>query len=201
MVKKCKSKSDLLDYFDEELAWRSKEIIDIKSILQTNQASILSRVLSKACILIAYSHWEGFVKSSTCAYWAYLKFISYPRENLSYNTLASLILQSGGHSALSDKIHEMRKIISDPKHKIKFNIERLVDTQSNLNSDVLDTIMLNLGDDSSLFTTKRLFIDGVLLKNRNAFAHGEQRYVECDKAIEIASMALDLIKLYNNAIW
>lgn len=196
MAKRFRSKTELYDFFNDELAWRRKEIIEIKSILQTYK----TRVVAKATTLIAYSHWEGFVKSTTCAYWVYLKFMAFPKSALSYNTLASLILQNGGHSALRDKILELRKIICETDYKIKFNIERLVDTNSNLNSDVLETIMLNLGEDSSLFATKRLFIDAVLLKNRNGLAHGEQRYIENEKADEIASKAIELIELYKNIL-
>ena len=196
MAKRFRSKTELYDFFNDELAWRRKEIIEIKSILQTYK----TRVVAKATTLIAYSHWEGFVKSTTCAYWEYLKFMAFPKSALSYNTLASLILQNGGHSALRDKILELRKIICETDYKIKFNIERLVDTNSNLNSDVLETIMLNLGEDSSLFETKRLFIDAVLLKNRNGLAHGEQRYIENEKADEIASKAIELIELFQSAV-
>lgn len=196
MARKFRCKPDLYDFFNDELAWRRKEIIEIKSILQTNN----TRVAAKATILIAYSHWEGFVKSTTSAYWEYLKLKAFPKAALSYNTLASLILHNGGHSALRDKLLELRRIISETDYKIKFNIERLVDTNSNLNSDVLETIMLNLGGDSSLFETKRLFIDAVLLKNRNGLAHGEQRYIENEKADEIASQAIELIDLYKNIL-
>jgi hypothetical protein len=196
MTAKFKSESKLLEFIDSEIAWRKKEIIDLKSITLQSRG----RVSSKALVLISYSHWEGFVKSISAAYLGYLRFLAYPRERLSERIIAPLILQLGGQMKVKDKISLLNDILCDPTKKVDFNIDRLVDTGSNLNFEVLEKIMYNIGTNAEHFDLHKQFIDQQLLGTRNSLAHGEERFVDPKRSIEIADTVMEMISRYKTVV-
>jgi len=53
----------------------------------------------------------------------------------------------------------------------------LIDTKSNLNTDVIKEICAICSVESSHFETQRVFLDQFLLKRRNAIAHGQQEFI------------------------
>ncbi len=53
----------------------------------------------------------------------------------------------------------------------------LIDTKSNLSADAIKDICVICGVDGSHFEDRRPFIDIIVLKRRNAIAHGQQEYI------------------------
>ena len=170
-MKKIKSEEALFQEIDSEMSWRRIEIHHLKSLLKIKKNSKEKDVLAKSVILISYSHWEGFVKSISMYY-----------QNM------------------ATKIKELHKALTDNTYKLAFNIDKLVDAESNLNSVVLDKILVNIGASTSTFETKSIFIDSILLKNRNDFAHGDRGRADFDTAIDIADTVLTLMELYKTEI-
>jgi hypothetical protein len=199
-ARKIRSQSELLDFIDSEIAWRRKEIIDIKSVSWDKRDTLYCRSLSKALVLISYSHWEGFVKSASMAFLQYLKVMSFPREQLSERIIAPLILQLGGQSKHKDKVILLNDILCDSTKKISINISRLVDAESNLNFDVLEKIMHNIGMDAYHFNIHKSFIDVILLGTRNSIAHGEREFVEYDRSMTIADTVIGMISQYKTVM-
>lgn len=119
---------------------------------------------------------------------------------MSTNLIASCLIRVGENQNMATKIKELHKVLTDDNYKLAFNIDRLVDAESNLNSIVLDKILVNIGASTSAFDTKAIFIDYVLLKNRNEFAHGDRERVDFDTAIDIADKVLELMALYKTEI-
>lgn len=64
----------LSDKISEDLAWRKKELTDLKYIIDTKSLSLVRKSLLGRCgIAILYAHWEGFIKKSSLRF---LEFIS-----------------------------------------------------------------------------------------------------------------------------
>lgn len=195
-MKKIKSEEMLFQEIDDEMSWRRMEIHYLKSLLKQKRNSKEKDALAKSVILVSYSHWEGFVKSISMYYLSYIAFLALPKNKMSTNLIASCLIRIGENQNMATKIKELHKALTDDNYKLAFNIDRLVDAESNLNSIVLDKILVNIGASTSAFDTKAIFIDYVLLKNRNEFAHGDRERVDLDTAIDIADKVLELMNLY-----
>lgn len=199
-MKKIKSEEMLFQEIDDEMSWRRMEIHYLKSLLKQKRNSKEKDALEKSVILVSYSHWEGFVKSISMYYLSYITFLALPKNKMSTNLIASCLIRVGENQNMATKIKELHKVLTDDNYKLAFNIDRLVDAESNLNSIVLDKILVNIGASTSAFDTKAIFIDYVLLKNRNEFAHGDRERVDFDTAIDIADKVLELMALYKTEI-
>jgi hypothetical protein len=80
------------------------------------------------------------------------------------------------------------------------SIPDAIDTKSNLNSEVLQQIVLLMGLDFKPFEPFKNFMDEVLLKNRNKIAHGQHNFVDFHTYNEIDKNTLILIRQYKNQI-
>lgn len=63
-MSKIKTAETLADFLDERLVARKLEIVYLKNCLddKAKKHSKETLVLSKALIVISYSHWEGYAK-------------------------------------------------------------------------------------------------------------------------------------------
>ena len=67
----------LYDFLSGELAWRTKELVTLKALVeQTSPSRERRRVLLRAGVALLYAHWEGFVKRAGSAY---LEFVDLQR--------------------------------------------------------------------------------------------------------------------------
>lgn len=76
----------------------------------------------------------------------------------------------------------------------------LVDTRSNLKTDVMNDICMICGVDSSHFEKNRAFLDILLLKRRNAIAHGQQEYIEPDEIDDFVANVLALMGFFRTLL-
>ena len=76
----------------------------------------------------------------------------------------------------------------------------LIDTKSNLNTDVIKDICLICAVDSNHFESSRTFIDILVLKRRNAIAHGQQEYIQQDGIDDLVASILALMTHFRNLL-
>jgi hypothetical protein len=76
----------------------------------------------------------------------------------------------------------------------------LIDTRSNLNTDVIKEICLICAVDPSQFETKRVFIDQLVLKRRNAIAHGQQEFIRESEVDDLVAQILGLMQHFRKLI-
>lgn len=200
---KNKSTENLLENIDHEFVWRFKEIADLKSVLQSKKKndSKEKNVFAKALVLISYSHWEGFVKNISKYYLEYIHFLALNRSQISVELLSSFIFQATlCNKRRSEIIKGISEALSNSSHKFDINIEEFVDAESNLNSKILEKILMNIGIKTTTFLTKHQYIDSVILKYRNDFAHGDDEYIDIDQSLDISEKILELMRLYKTEI-
>ena len=66
----------LSDHISNDLAWRKKELSEIKALIETRRfSSQRHRALVRSGILILYAHWEGFIKSASRYYLEYVSLL------------------------------------------------------------------------------------------------------------------------------
>lgn len=159
-------------------------------------------VLAKSLIVLAYSHWEGFVKLTSARYLSYVNFLSIPKSDMNSRMNAVGLAWLGDIRGLSkcDLAHEINEILCQDGYKLTFPVEPLVSTESNLNSEVLRKIITDIGSVSTEFENDTAFLDKKLLKYRNRFAHGEALYADVDEALNIGRCVIALLNKYRDLV-
>ncbi len=188
---------DLSREFDEELIWRRREISDLKNAVKI--ADAVARVpLLKALLTISYAHWEGYVKECASKYFAYItrrrSFFSDLDDQFYCNSFLSRL--DGLYQtrlSIEQRCSLIRDIISDQNKRFAYVNKDLVDTRSNLNSDVVKDICFICGVDPSFFEGKRIFIDTILLKRRNAIAHGQREALALEEMDSVVAEVMSLM--------
>lgn len=200
-MKIFKSKSKVEDFLDKEIAWRRKEIHDLKKLIRSKSNSIEVSTLIRGGIVLSYANWEGYIKGASQAYLSYVSF-----RDFAMNEVASIFLTLSVMNNLNktkvftEHTSRISCLLDSPCIKCKIPTENIIDTESNLNSKVLRKIMDIIGLDFSHFELKSAFLDQNILKNRNEIAHGELRSYSQEDFNKIADFVIDNMAVYKTLI-
>jgi hypothetical protein len=176
------TEQDLSDLFDEDLIWRRKELSDMKSAVRTADAAA-KPVLLRAIITMSYAHWEGYVRTCANRYFEYLTIRRRPYSDLERQIYVNTFLVRidalhQGRASLEMRCQLINDVLDGTTGTFNYVHPSLIDTKSNLNTDVIKEICIICSVESSHFETKRVFLDQFLLKRRNAIAHGQQEFIQ-----------------------
>lgn len=184
------------------MQWRRKEISDLKMILRSKKSSLENKVLTKSLVLISYSHWEGFVKNTASKYLELVKFLGLKGSKLSPCLRSAAIFNEICSKAISTaaKIELIKDAITDASFVHPINPERQVDAESNLNSEVFQKIILNIGANTNPIELEMPYLDREILNNRNGCAHGDNLFLDPEKGIEIADKCMELMDKFKTMV-
>ncbi|BCL36731.1 MAE_28990/MAE_18760 family HEPN-like nuclease [Nostoc sp. MS1] len=201
---KVRTSEQLSDKLADDLAWRKKELSEVKSLIELRDVSLQRHnalIRSEVCIL--YAHWEGFVKLASNSYLEHVAL-----QKLRYDQLASNFLAL----AMKEKLKEA-KDTNKPSLYIPvcdFFVYKLdgkcslpqeaISTASNLSSDILKEITHILGIDFSVYSTKSKLIDEQLLKTRNEIAHGNFLLIDREEYIQLHTEVIAMLDIFRNQI-
>lgn len=170
---KIRSKQNLFDSLEKEIAWRKLELQSLSTMQQEAVGGILT-CLIRASVVMLYAHWEGFIKNSSEMYLEYIqsRYLTHGELqcNLAAVSLKKYILDLRDTKRYS-LITSAYKIISDSGSN-RAHIPSSVHTKSNLKKDIFEEILHLLGLDIDPYSTALNFIDS-LVETRNSIAHGE----------------------------
>lgn len=200
-----RTKEGLVDKISQDHVWRLREISELKSLIkQPTISELRKRVLCRAGIALLYAHWEGFVKKSGTYF---LEYVAAQRHNISElrgNFITLLVrgkVDLAGESKKYSAFHEVtRYIIENQSTRARIPVKNVVDTQSNLSTNVLKEIMWCLGLDYHLFESKENLIDLKLVGRRNHVAHGEAMEIDIEDFFEMVDEVLDLMATFKNLL-
>jgi hypothetical protein len=195
---------DLSNIFDEDLIWRRKELSDIKASIRAADRPSM-RPLLRALVAMSYAHWEGYVRTCATRYFEYLvlrrkSYSTYEQQIYINSFLNRLEALHHGKCSLEDRCRIISDILNSRNRRFAWINQKLLDTHSNLNTDKIKEFCLICGVDSKVFENYRIFIDILLLKRRNAIAHGQQEYIELDEIDEIIEKVLSLMGIFRNLL-
>ncbi|WP_186015285.1 MAE_28990/MAE_18760 family HEPN-like nuclease [Burkholderia gladioli] len=201
---KIRTLDDLVASIDSELAWRRRELHNFKGAVVNGRPSLLPH-FCRASVLLAYSHWEGFVKNTCLAYVEYVSRKKLPFDQLSTNFVALACMRALKEAGQSRsplpyiQLIDFLRLNGTENSRVPF--KDVVDTESNLSSEVLQKLLLALGIPiDNTFILKKQFIDRNLLKTRNEIAHGERTEVSEELASEIFSQVESLLQGFKIAV-
>lgn len=198
------TEAQLSDQLAGELGWRLKEVSDLKAAIRSADAP-LRRVLLRALVTICYAHWEGYVRFSARKFLEHISLRKFTYDQLDRQFLRNYFLPrlaalSNSKTSLLERCNLVDDVLqSGDKRFSKINDE-LVNTKSNLNSEVCSDICLICGIGSQSFRDKSTFIDVVLLKRRNAIAHGEETFVSFDDLDALVDETIGLMRAFKDAL-
>lgn len=182
MIMKIKKLEKLQDLLDQDLAWRKKELIDIKLLIHSTKNPVLCRV----GIALLSAHFEGFIKQAANYYVVHVASQNIKISDLHTNFAAIHSGKLFDQCASSDKITVYQKAINDflnnydnLNFQVRYSREHpIIKTESNPSSTVVRNIFDSIGLDFSPYETKANYIDADLLSNRHGVVHGERVYIE-----------------------
>ena len=209
---KIKTINELIDKLDCESAWRKKEIVQAKFLIDKESENIPLSFMQKSAILLVYANWEGFINKAANYYTVYVfsQKIPFPllktgfleiklQQRKCFDPIMNSqkqVVRKRFVDSLDDELHS--KYIPNFQDEIG---RRYISTDSNLTSEVFNNILELLGIDSSDFFTKSNLIDSILLNYRNSLAHGERGYgIELDNFGEVADHILKLMDKFKDSL-
>jgi hypothetical protein len=201
---KLKTAEQLSDRLSRDLAWRKKELSEVKSLIETKSFSDSKhKALVRSGICLLYAHWEGFIKLAANSYLEYVRVQKLRYEELSSNFLAL---------AMKEKLKEAKET-NKPSLYIpvcNFFLDELnqrcllpkeaISTASNLSSEIFQEITRTLGINFSTYSTKSVLIDTKLLKTRNEIAHGEYSIFDQGEYVELHTEVIAMLDLFRTDI-
>lgn len=198
------TETDFSAQITEDRTWRIREISDLKTAIRRADKN-LQRVLLRAIVAVCYAHWEGFIKFSAGKYLEHValrrfKYANLDRQFFRNYFLPRLDALSKSKVSISERCALIDKILNSLDHQFCRVNEDLINTKSNLNSDVLTDICIVCGVSPHQFAQSSTFIDVVLLKRRNAIAHGEDTLIALEDLDEITENTITLMRAFGDAL-
>lgn len=195
---------DLSKQINDDRTWRIREISDLSDAVQRAD-KVSQRVLLRALVTICYAHWEGYVRFAAQKYIDHVAL-----KKLSFSSLSAQFTRNhflprlGALSSSKFSLRGRCELIDDileisAKRFSRINPD-LINTRSNLNFEVFSDICLICDLSYESFRDKQTFIDVILLKRRNAIAHGEDAFIEAEDREDIANGTIEIMRRFGDAI-
>ena len=186
-----------------EYSWRRKELTNIRNLTLSSKSHIKNTLL-KCSLNLLYSHWEGFVKKVSIAYFDYLNFQGLCYQDLNKNFHVCALINDFQGQYPPKNFMSSYNIVTGKSirmgEKLRINSEKYIDTRSNLNSEVLKELTQKIGISYAFYELKENLIDEKFLGLRNAISHGEYRIIEEEDFVVIYEEIISLIDIFKNQI-
>ncbi|KJS01006.1 MAG: hypothetical protein VR65_10660 [Desulfobulbaceae bacterium BRH_c16a] len=198
------TENDLSNILDTDLIWRRKELSDMKAAIK--KADQFSKTaLLRALVAMSYAHWEGYIRTCANSYFEHLtlrkkSFVELERQIYVNSFLGRLDALHRSRVNLQERCKLINDILDGGAGRFSYLNPTLVDTKSNLNTDVMKDICTICGVDSDHFEQNRTFLDVLLLKRRNVIAHGQQEYIQPDEIDDFVAKILALMSFFRNLL-
>ncbi len=187
--------NNILAEIEEDLAWREDELRHFENRLSLDPEldENVKTIETKPLVLFLYSHFEGHAKLMLTVYVNALNGCNLDCKKLSFPLIASSLNSEFGALKNGDKKHPLFPKEHEPIFKelgrrveffenlehilttsLKLNVDKIVDTESNLKPDVLKKIFFRLGFDIENIEDRDFGKINKLLQLRNNFAHGSR---------------------------
>lgn len=196
------SEDDLAEQLSRDITWRIREISDLKAAIKAAD-HVAQTALLRATLAICYAHWEGHVRFAARKYLTHIAL-----RKLLFSALAPQFLRNEflprlgalGQKGIQERGEVVDLILAGGTKRFSRVNDDLINTQSNLNHDVLQNICRVCGTDASIFAEKADFIDVILLKRRNGIAHGEDTFIAVAELDQFTDGTIELMRLFSNQL-
>lgn len=200
---KIKSIEKLQELIDADIAWRKKELIEMRTLIHVSNNPTLNR----AGLALLCAHFEGFIKRISNYYVVFVSFQRVPHDQLKHNFIALQMKEKLHRCSLSEKtsVHtqfvDCFVTVSNSTFFVKHTENHpIISTEANPSSEVFEEIVTSLGLSFALFETKRNYIDTDLLSNRHKVVHGEKVTIETEDFDETFTNITWIMETYRELV-
>lgn len=188
----------------EDRSWRFREISDLKNAAVRSDPA-LRRVLLRSLVTICYAHWEGYVRFAARKYFEFVAIRKMQYQELAPQFLRNYFLPRLGalatsRGSIADRCALVDDILASFSHRFSRVNEDLVSAKSNLNFDVYADICRVCAVPDAASEDKSRFVDLLLLKRRNAIAHGENTFIGLDDVDELTNETVAIMRTFGDAL-
>lgn len=202
-IMKIRTQEQLLDYLDQEMAWRKKELSTLRTNVEKSRSKLEATSVRSGIVLL-YAHWEGFLKKASEAYLEYVISQKLKYKELSINFIAIAIKQKLQEFEQTNKatVHNQMIgfLLTNGEEQAYINKDNVIKTNSNLNSVVLREMMTAIGLDFSHYQTKSKLIDIQLLNYRNTIAHGQFLEIGLEEFLSLHHEVRTMLDMFKDDI-
>lgn len=195
------AREGLIQHLDDSMSWRRMELAALKTEMsRLNGKAALGprdRALIRSAVVLAYAHWEGFVKDATRAYAEFVRVRRLKYSELSRELIASAVrervrqAQEGSEKAITDLVEA---ICGDARADLP-RARHVVPEIGNMNFCALQRMFQRLGLPLGDLTSKNGWIDNSLCDARHQIAHGVSLYPPADSVEDLISHVLNLLAI------
>lgn len=195
--------SNLQDAIQRDLAWRKREISDIRALVA--RVDDAAEYVFRSGQVLLCAHWEGFLKKSAKLYIDHvfsqdLRLTDLIPSMISIAYFDAVMLAATAKYPGSDGHHIKlaKKIVATINEKVSVSGWD-VDTEGNPGSDTLSRILksigvdVQLGMDNAVWATTKVFINEQLVRDRHRVAHGEGHRIGRASFLERSERLLNLL--------
>lgn len=188
----------------EDRNWRIKEISDLKSAISRGDTG-LQKVLLRALVAICYAHWEGYIRFSAKKYLEHVAIRRFQYAELNTQFLKNYFLPrlaalSTSKHSITERCGLLDAVLTSSDQRYSRVNDDLINTKANLNFEVFTDICLICGIPVQSYSDWETFIDVVLLKRRNAIAHGEDTLIDVSDLDDIAGHTISLMRAFGDSL-
>ena len=203
-MSKAYLESQLAEQLDSDLTWRLRELSDLKSAISNSQKNARS-VLLRSLVTMIYAHWEGHVRYCAIKYFEHVTIRKHLYNQLERQLYINAFLSRIdalylSRASIVEGCRLVSQILDSSGDRFSYINPSLVDTRSNLSFAVVNDMCMICAIDSSYFEERQTFIDKILLKRRNAIAHGEELVVNSDDMDELIENGIGLMRAFKDLI-
>lgn len=202
---KIKDVEKLEEILIGDLAWRKKEMLSLKLLIEKDSANEF--ILIRAGMALLCAHFEGFIKKASNCYIGYVAEQKYKYKELKSSFAAIKMDKEFVSCSKSDKnsVHSRLlnkyNLIAENRFEEKYDLDKpYISTHSNPKVDELREIMSILGIDADIFVTKEKYIDSSLLANRHKVVHGDKTEFNREDFFSTFNIIMQLIEDYEKLI-
>lgn len=190
------SLDSLLSEIEKDKGWRERELVFFENQLANYNSEEDKKIISKALILLLYASFEGHVKFIFECYVKAINGLNLTCQDVIFPLVASNLNRVFEEFRNTQRNPKNNQIFKEEHNKefvelgrrveflekfeeiitfpIKLDVNKIVDTESNLSKKVLLKILFRIGFDGQLFTEKMHSLEK-LLNFRNAISHGARQ--------------------------
>lgn len=197
---KIRSKDEFSSFITADLAWRKRELVNLKVLIEENNKQ--HDFMMRLAVPFLYAQWEGFIKYAGIAYLNYITYLGKNISQVKQNFVAMAVKKHAkiitNQPSVYKNFEELVNFLQS-NEKISF-LDEEIDTKSNLNGDVFKEIMQKLGLDYQEFSAQKHTIIEPLITARNKIAHGNRESMPREKFDEIYKAVLNMLDMFKTQV-
>lgn len=203
---KIRTIEELEEKINDDFAWRRKELIDIKVLVNDENNTVNERLLIRVGIALLCAHWEGFIRYAANMYIVYISDQKIKNKQLKENFIALKLKKNILNSGKTDKNSVHTNLvknfvaINEEKFIMRYSDDhKIIETHSNLSYDLFSEILKSINVENK-YELKKNYIDYNLLKNRHEVVHGEKTFLNKEDFFETFTQVIGIMEEFKDQI-